>query len=536
MEKKVAKFLTVLSLAVVMAAFGACKGSTGGAEVSADWYVDADATGLGTGLTWADAFTAIQDAMDAATDEDVIFVADGIYTRPAGAASEESVLVMKDGVDIYGGFAGTESLLSERVLTTDESILDGEDESYHVVLGASDASLDGFTVAYGYAYGAVFADQIGGGMLNYDVLDLTVNYCLFYDNYAFYYGGGMTNDTAILSISNSIFDNNYAYYGGGGLASYYTYLTVSNSDFTYNDSYGDGGAIANHSYVYAAINDSVFEYNYANSDGGAIATYYAYTSINDSVFENNVVLDAGGAVYNYNAYSIIGNSVFEENYTVYSDGGAIYNGYTDAIISNSIFDDNYAYSDGGAIANWGADPVISNSIFYYNDSWDTGGAMYNVYSDPTISNSLFYENETFYYGGAIYNWESDPTIGNSTFTDNYAYYYGGALANYYYSYPSISDSILYDDYAFRGYNEIYDWGNSATTIIYSDIMGGHAGTGNIDADPLFVGDFFLDQDDSPCVDAGSDTAANLDMDDKTTSTTGAADTGDVDMGFHHEIP
>ncbi len=68
-------------------------------------------------------------------------------------------------------------------------------------------------------------------------------------------------------------------------------------------------------------------------------------------------------------------------------------------------------------------------------------------------------------------------------------------------------------------------------------MGGHAGTGNINADPLFVGDFFLDQDNSPCVDAGSDTAADLGMDDKTTdSITGAPDTGVVDMGFHHEIP
>jgi hypothetical protein len=54
-----------------------------------------------------------------------------------------------------------------------------------------------------------------------------------------------------------------------------------------------------------------------------------------------------------------------------------------------------------------------------------------------------------------------------------------------------------------------------------------------------LGDFYLSQKaagqtvDSPCVDAGSDLAANLDMDKFTTRTDKVGDTGIIDMGFHY---
>jgi hypothetical protein len=69
------------------------------------------------------------------------------------------------------------------------------------------------------------------------------------------------------------------------------------------------------------------------------------------------------------------------------------------------------------------------------------------------------------------------------------------------------------------------------------------GEGNIAADPLFVtgplGDYYLRQQDagqvltSPCVDAGSDAAANLGLDVFTTRTDGIGDTRQVDMGYHY---
>jgi hypothetical protein len=92
------------------------------------------------------------------------------------------------------------------------------------------------------------------------------------------------------------------------------------------------------------------------------------------------------------------------------------------------------------------------------------------------------------------------------------------------------------------------------TVSYCDIQGGRRGSGiyiepgrilnwlegNINADPLFVESHYsLSQiaagqsADSPCVDAGSNTAAALGLDEYSTRSDSVADTGQVDIGLHY---
>ena len=94
-------------------------------------------------------------------------------------------------------------------------------------------------------------------------------------------------------------------------------------------------------------------------------------------------------------------------------------------------------------------------------------------------------------------------------------------------------------------DEIYN-ASLSTDITYSDIQDGTGklwfSTGCIDQDPLFVSGplhkFYLSQTtagqavDSPCVDAGSDTAENLGLNELSTRTDGMPDEGVVDMGYH----
>jgi hypothetical protein len=80
-------------------------------------------------------------------------------------------------------------------------------------------------------------------------------------------------------------------------------------------------------------------------------------------------------------------------------------------------------------------------------------------------------------------------------------------------------------------------------VTYSNVKGGFPGTGNIDSDPYFVDpmsvNFLLKQApcqpgyNNPCVDTGSDTAANLGMDALWTRTDEVPDAGQVDMGYHY---
>ena len=155
----------------------------------------------------------------------------------------------------------------------------------------------------------------------------------------------------------------------------------------------------------------------------------------------------------------------------------------------------------------------------------------------TIENCLIIENaaedsDEGYWdnsGGGAYG---AATITNTTICNNVAPQGVGGIAGA----AVVTDCILWgnDD----------DLGGCAAT--YSCIEDGDAGEGNIDDDPCFVsgplGDYYLSQIaagqafDSPCVDAGSDTAANLGMDIFTTRTDQIGDAGVVDMGYHYPAP
>ena len=83
------------------------------------WYVDAESGASSSdGTTWASAYPDIQSAIDAAvaagaseTAPAEIWVATGSYT-----STEGEVVAMAEHVDLYGGFQGGETELSQRGL------------------------------------------------------------------------------------------------------------------------------------------------------------------------------------------------------------------------------------------------------------------------------------------------------------------------------------------------------------------------------------------------------------------------------------
>ena len=85
-------------------------------------YVNQAAAGAGDGSSWANAFNDLQDAIDAAVDQE-IWIAAGTYLPSSPELDTfNTFLVVKD-VSFYGGFAGDETSKDERVPGENTTIL-----------------------------------------------------------------------------------------------------------------------------------------------------------------------------------------------------------------------------------------------------------------------------------------------------------------------------------------------------------------------------------------------------------------------------
>ena len=164
-------------------------------------------------------------------------------------------------------------------------------------------------------------------------------------------------------------------------------------------------------------------------------------------------------------------------------------------------------------------------VVYFNS--DSSGALSSTLKGFTITNGG---------AGGIDMHHASPTITNCVITGNTNYSHGGGIGHYGYCYPKVTNCTISGNHTDESGGGIYApcvgvitvvnsivWGNSgdgeiytgcgASTVnmTYSNIQGGYSGTGNIDADPLFVnadiGDFHL-QPTSPCIDVGN-TATEL---------------------------
>lgn len=373
-------------------------------------YVKPGTTGSGT--SWANATGDLQAMINASVAGDQIWVAAGTYkpNRRVDAIAvitpdhPFNVFLLKAGVKLYGGFAGTETTLIARNWSTNLSVLSGDisaanngNKCYHVVLnsgtavsGSDTATIDGFTVRDGRANLNSFGTNVNGLTVEFNV------------------GGGIYNvgdgSSPAPIIANCLISNDTALISGGGICNSYASPVIINCNINNNVTLGDYGGGVSNDHAAPVISNCTIANNIGGNGGGIYNTASSPFISNCTIAENKAGI--GGGIY-----SCCGSSPVITNCKITADtatyGGGIYNLNSSPTLTNCTIADNVAINHSAGIYN----SIGSNAAFILNNSivWGNSSSTNNPIIDVTATYSIVQGG----YAG-VGNSSSDPLFANST--------------------------------------------------------------------------------------------------------------------------
>ena len=471
----------IQSLALVILAAPVMALALAAATVSADTiYVCWDGSGD---------YLTIQEGIDAAVDGDEVVVCDGTYTSDGNQDLD---------------FGGKSITVRSESSDPNACIIDCERSGRGFYFHSGEtAVVDGFTITNGYA-------RHDGAGVHCEGAEATITNCTISSNEAEFDGGGVCCWDGSLTITDCTISSNDGHHGGGVFC-YGGQATITNCTISNNSGYFSGGVCCRGDGA-ATITNCTISGN-SGKYGGGVCCDSRDTTISDCTISENSAEDGGGVCCE-GRQATITNCTISDN-SAEREGGGVCCVSRDTTITDCTISGNEA-SDGGGVSCYGGDLTITNCAISYNSAEDDGGAVYCYFILDGVA------------------------ITNCTISDNSAEDDGGVYCYVVLSDVAITNCILWGDQP----QEIYVQSGTVTAT-YCDIQGRWPGEGNIDADPLFVigpfGNYYLSQtaagqeQDSPCVDAGSDTAENLGLNTRTTRTDQVPDSGIVDLGYHYPI-
>ena len=239
------------------------------------------------GSSWAAAKRTLQSAIAAAGYGSGVWMASGTY-RPNDATPSNldrtQSFQLKNGVRIYGGFAGTETSLAERT-TSNPVILSGDlfgNDSAASTFGQQSSPLTTSENAYHVFYhpaslrldSSAFLDSVtirggngdSGSAIYNDTSSPTLANCTLTDNNATNSGGAIYNSTSSPTLTNCTIANNSGSFGGA-IYNSVSSPTLTNCTIANNTADSIGGAIYNDPYGAALLTNCIL---WGNKGGGQI--------------------------------------------------------------------------------------------------------------------------------------------------------------------------------------------------------------------------------------------------------------------------
>ncbi|MEM7229901.1 MAG: right-handed parallel beta-helix repeat-containing protein [Planctomycetota bacterium] len=430
---------------------------TAAASNAAVLRVDQSARPGGNGTSWETAFDNLHDALDATQPGDAIWIAGGTYVPfraavPTLADARTSTFYLRDGVSLFGGFAGFETSLDQRDPAEFPTVLSGDrlgddlpelenrSDNVYTVLTAesvSDVLLDGLSIERGHGSGR-------GAGINMDASHVLCRDVVFFNNYSSFLGGAIhtehdhaAGETSSLTIESCRFEANISEFLGGAIVTVNSDLMIIDSRFETNKAVQDhAGAIFVITGGNVLIEQSEFVGNRARRAGAMlIQRFLGYRPVAPPL--NAVIRDC---IFRQNQALMTGSDSFQ------SAGG----GLEIALTNDPDFGDHI---------------VVESCDFVDNEANAAAGAIAVIYGDDeptlqpcsiTFDRCRFIGNSALFAGGLAIV-EPDVAIGsivirNSIIDGNHATEYpgGGILVQDAVGIASIESCTVINNTSFEG--------------------------------------------------------------------------------------
>ena len=220
-------------------------------------YVNANATGSNNGHSWANALSTLGEALqksELCPGVTEIWVAAGTY-KPTTGSDRNVALSLRNGLGIYGGFIGFETLRNQRnpevfpaILSADIGVPnDRSDNSYRIFSNTNigpTAILDGFTLIGGNANGSSAIDaNVGSAIYNKIEASPTIRNCIFSGNSSEF--GALANIfNSVPAVVNCSFIGNLAF-RGAAIYNFGSSPSIVNCSFSGNQVTNNGSCMLN---------------------------------------------------------------------------------------------------------------------------------------------------------------------------------------------------------------------------------------------------------------------------------------------------